>query len=55
MKNFKWQKYVFSACLLVGILVLLITKEPLVIGVSGVIGLILHFLVAYFFPPKDNL
>ncbi len=49
-----WQKYVFSFCMLIGTVVLIITKEPLTIGVAGLIGIILHFTIGYFSSPKNN-
>lgn len=53
MKN-KWQKYVFSFCLEVGIIIGILTQTTVpTIGIAALLGIILHFAVGYFFPPKE--
>ncbi|MCQ2442072.1 MAG: hypothetical protein MJ077_02915 [Oscillospiraceae bacterium] len=53
MKN-KWQKYTFSFCLGVGIIVGILTQTTIpTIGVAALLGIILHFIVGYFFLPED--
>ena len=50
----KWQKYVFSICLCVGMIIGILTEKTYpAIGISSLVGIVLHYAVAYFFPPKD--
>lgn len=53
MKN-KWQKYVFSFCLGMGIIIGVLTHTAVpTIVISALLGIILHFFVRHFFPPAE--